>query len=98
MKRKPVLIVLAVAAALCLLLWLPLRHHWRGGIPLVCGFVGLVFTLLNGIPMKVGGIDNDGRNALSLRKSKTALYAFWLQMKKQVKMSLLIWKSFINIL
>ena len=70
-----------LSAALCLVLWLPLRHHWLGGLPLVCGLVGLVFALLNGIPMKVGGIDNDGRNALSLRKSKTALYAFWLQMK-----------------
>lgn len=68
-------------AALCLLIWLPLRHHWLGGLPLVCALVGVVFALLNGIPMKVGGIDNDGRNILSLRKSAAARRAFWTQMK-----------------
>ena len=70
-----------LAAALCLLAWLPLRQHWLGGLPLVCALVGAVFALLNGIPMKVGGIDNDGRNILSLQKSAAARRAFWAQMK-----------------
>ena len=70
-----------LCAILCLLLWLPLRGHWLGGLPLVCGVVGLVYALINGIPMRLGGVDNDGRNILSLKKDRAARYAFWQQMK-----------------
>lgn len=70
-----------LSAALCLLLWLPLRTHWLGALPLVCAVVGLGFALINGIPMRVGGVDNDGRNILSLKKDPVARYAFWQQMK-----------------
>ena len=41
---------------------------------------GFVLALTNGIPMR-GLTDNDGRNALSLRRDPTALRAFWLQLK-----------------
>ena len=68
-------------SVLCLLIWLPLRSHWLGALPLVCALVGLGFALTNGIPMRVGGVDNDGRNVLSLRKDPQARRAFWLQMK-----------------
>lgn len=70
-----------VCAVVCLLLWLPLRSHWLGAVPLVCAVVGLGFALINGIPMRVGGVDNDGRNILSLKRDRTARYAFWQQMK-----------------
>ena len=43
--------------------------------------IGVVLALMNGIPMHMGAIDNDGRNALSLGKDKAALKAFWAQMK-----------------
>ncbi len=48
---------------------------------LVLTAVGLVTALTNGIPMRVGGLDNDGKNALSLRKNEKAAYAFWLQLQ-----------------
>lgn len=44
-------------------------------------FVGAFAAITNGIPMNVGEIDNDGKNALSLGKNKKALRAFWLQLK-----------------
>lgn len=66
---------------LCLLVWLPLRGHWLGGLPLVCAVVGLAYALINGIPMRLGGLDNDGRNIRSLKKDRAARYAFWQQMK-----------------
>ena len=69
------------SGVLCLIIWAPLRDHWFGGLPLICGMVGLVFALLNGIPMGVGGVDNDGKNILSLKKDRAARYAFWQQMK-----------------
>ena len=42
--------------------------------------VGIGNVLLNGIPLQVGGISNDGRNALSLGKDETVMRAFWLQL------------------
>ena len=43
--------------------------------------IGIAFALLNGLPMRVGPVDNDGRNALSLSRDPQALRAFWIQMK-----------------
>ncbi len=42
--------------------------------------VGFGNVLLNGIPLQVGGISNDGRNALILGKNEVSLRAFWLQL------------------
>lgn len=43
--------------------------------------VGLIFSIMNGIPMRVGMVDNDGYNARLLAKDKKAMRAFWLQLK-----------------
>ncbi len=45
------------------------------------GMIGLVLALMNGLPLKLGGVNNDGHNALSMGKDSAALRAFWLQMK-----------------
>ena len=42
--------------------------------------VGIGNVLLNGIPLQVGGISNDGRNAFLLKKNPVALRSFWLQL------------------
>lgn len=42
---------------------------------------GVAFALTNGIPMRLGAVNNDGHNALSLRKDPAAMEAFWLQLK-----------------
>ena len=42
--------------------------------------IGFGNVLMNGIPLQVGGISNDGRNALLLDKNEKALRAFWLQL------------------
>ena len=57
-----------------------------GGLPILAALlkmsavVGLGVALLNGIPMRVGPVDNDGRNALALSKDAEAMRAFWVQM------------------
>lgn len=51
------------------------------GIFAVFFLMGMILALTNGIPMSAGGVDNDGKNALSLSKSKEAMRAFWIQMK-----------------
>ncbi len=48
---------------------------------LMLSVVGIIFAIINGVPMQFGTIDNDGYNALSLGKNSSALKAFWVQMK-----------------
>ncbi|MGX8687224.1 MAG: hypothetical protein ACSW8K_05420, partial [bacterium] len=48
---------------------------------LVLVLVGAGFALLNGVPLHLGQVDNDGANALSLLRSREAVRAFWIQMK-----------------
>lgn len=43
--------------------------------------IGIAFALLNGIPMRLGTVNNDGYNVISLRKNRAALRSFWIQMK-----------------
>lgn len=42
---------------------------------------GILYAALNGIPMRLGTIDNDGYNAFSTGKDPAALRALWIQMK-----------------
>lgn len=42
--------------------------------------VGFSNVLLNGIPLRMNGISNDGRNALLLGKNPLSLRALWLQL------------------
>lgn len=58
-----------------------------GSLPLLRVFfgmnaiLGIGFALTNGIPLHLGTVDNDGRNALSLRSDPEARRAFWVQLK-----------------
>lgn len=54
---------------------------------LLLSIVGFGFALMNGIPMRSGTVDNDGRNAIALRKNPEAVRAFWIQMKVAQKIS-----------
>ncbi len=42
--------------------------------------IGVSNAVLNGVPLQVNGVSNDGRNALLLGKNKTALRSFWVQL------------------
>lgn len=44
------------------------------------GIIGIAYALMNGIPMHIGPVDNDGFNTLSLSKNGEALRAFWVQL------------------
>lgn len=52
---------------------------WAPLFGMLCA-VGFGNVLINGIPLQVGGISNDGRNAFLLEKKPVALRAFWLQL------------------
>ena len=49
--------------------------------------IGLAFALMNGLPVKMGAVNNDGRNALDLSRSEEATRAFWIQMKVNEQIS-----------
>ena len=49
--------------------------------------IGLAFALINGLPVKMGAVNNDGRNALDLSRSEEATRAFWIQMKVNEQIS-----------
>ena len=51
------------------------------GILLLFALLGYSLAILNGVPMRMGVLDNDGYNAISLTKDATAREAFWMQMK-----------------
>ena len=56
---------------------IPMLSYWF----LMLTVIGLAFALMNGVPMRLGTVDNDGYNALSLGKNPQALRSFWIQMK-----------------
>ena len=65
-----------------IMIWAMLRPTGLGKVfCVVWSIVGLFSAATNGIPMSMGQIDNDGKNAISLGKNKKALRAFWVQLK-----------------
>ncbi|WP_302794150.1 site-2 protease family protein [Eubacterium ventriosum] len=48
---------------------------------IMSAIMGFASALVNGIPMKVGDINNDGYNAVQLGRDKDALKALWVQLK-----------------
>lgn len=48
---------------------------------LLFAIMGLITAMINGIPMRMGMIDNDGYNVLAISRSKEAFDAFWVQLK-----------------
>lgn len=43
--------------------------------------IGFAFAIMNGVPMRMGAVDNDGYNAFSLTRNSETLQSFWMQMK-----------------
>lgn len=48
---------------------------------LILAIIGVGFAITNGVPMRMGTVDNDGYNAFSLTRNSEALQSFWMQMK-----------------
>lgn len=68
-------------SALCFVILLLTPSAFADAALGMTAIIGIAFALINGIPMRMGTIDNDGYNALSLGKDPAALRAFWIQMK-----------------
>ncbi len=48
---------------------------------------GIPFAVMNGVPMRMGPVDNDGKNALNLARDPEAARAFWIQLKANAEMA-----------
>ena len=54
---------------------------------LMFSIIGFASALMNGIPMRMGTVDNDGYNAWALNRNPDAMRAFWVQMKANERIS-----------
>lgn len=54
---------------------------------LMFSMIGFASALMNGIPMRMGTVDNDGYNAWALNRNPDAMRAFWIQMKANERIS-----------
>ena len=71
-----------IFALLSLLLYLLFSPSWLTAVFLLANFnLGILYALLNGIPLRVQGIANDGYNVMRLAKNTEARRAFWLQLQ-----------------
>lgn len=50
-------------------------------VTLLFAVIGFILAVMNGVPMRMGAVDNDGYNAFSLTRNPEAMRAFWVQMK-----------------
>ena len=66
---------------------IPENHTLLIMILKVAAVMGIVLAAINGIPMSVGTLNNDGKNALSLGNDKEAMRAFWIQLKVNEEVS-----------
>lgn len=54
---------------------------------LIIAVIGVAFALINGVPMRLGLVDNDGYNAFSLTRNPKALKAFWISLKANAQIA-----------
>lgn len=75
-------------SALCTVLYFIFREaEIVSTIFLMSTVIGVFFAALNGIPMRLGTIDNDGYNALSIRKNENSMRSFYIQLKLVTELS-----------
>ena len=76
------------AAAVSVILFLILRDApVVSTIFLMSAVIGVFFAALNGIPMRLGAVDNDGYNAISIRKNEKSMRSFYIQLKLITELS-----------
>lgn len=54
---------------------------------LIFAAVGFMIAIMNGVPMRMGTVDNDGYNAFALTRNTDALRSFWVQLKANEQVS-----------
>jgi len=71
-----------IAASVSLVLYFATTwSHLLSGVFLALSICGFALAIMNGVPMRVGLVNNDGHNAIMLRRDPEALRSFWVQLK-----------------
>ena len=71
-----------VAGAVCLGLFFAFASvPFLSTVMLIFAMIGFIFAITNGVPMRLGTVDNDGYNAFALTRNTEAMRSFWVQMK-----------------
>ncbi|MBQ5782743.1 MAG: M50 family metallopeptidase [Oscillospiraceae bacterium] len=70
--------VFGVLFAGCYFIWRDVP--FAAAFLLIFAVVGIMFALMNGIPMRMGAVDNDGYNAFSVCRSTKSMEALWVQL------------------
>ena len=70
-----------ILSLISFLVWIPLREHsYVAALLMLFVIVGIMQAAINGIPMRLGMVDNDGYNAFAIRKDLTSMRAFRQQL------------------
>ncbi len=78
---------LIASAAFLLLSFLCPANSLPAMILRILAMIGTAFAIMNGVPLHLGLVDNDGCNAFSMLHDKAAVRAFWIQMKANEQVS-----------
>lgn len=72
----------AIVSVICFVLYIATKNiPFLSVMLLMCAIDGIVIAIMNGVPMRLGTVDNDGYNAFSLTRNSDAMRSFWIQMK-----------------
>lgn len=70
-----------LTSALCLCFYWSWRGNWYlSAFLIMTAIVGIWLGAVNGIPLKLGMVNNDGSNIADIGENEGELQAFWLQM------------------
>lgn len=72
--------LLCATVSLLLLIYCDNMHSFINGFLVTTVFVGYIFALLNGIPLKMSGVSNDGYNLMYLKRNKQSVKGFQSQL------------------
>lgn len=79
---------LLLAAASLLICFAADEHGYLQILFMTLFNVGVFLALMNAIPMRLSGVNNDGYNALHLGKNKEAVRCLWLQLKMNEQLTM----------
>lgn len=70
-----------VGAIFLLVFFLCFGVPYLSTVMLLVAVVGFMIAIINGVPMRMGTVDNDGYNAFALTRNLDAMESFWVQLK-----------------
>ncbi len=70
-----------ILSLICLVTAAAVQNPAADAAAYVFAMVGAVTAVTNGVPMRMGAVDNDGYNILSMKKSPEAVRGLWVQLK-----------------